>query len=116
MLDIAGDSILMTTDRWLAEFERALSDSDWSGVKALLHPESHWRDVLALTWDIQTVSGADRILAALKLHIGRARASNFKTDRDRIQPRRVIRAGTDAIEAIFSFGSSAESVGELGLG
>ena len=103
MVDIAGDSISMTTDRWLAEFERAVSDSDWSGVKALLHPKSHWRDVLALTWDIQTVSGADWILGALKSHIGRARASNFKTDRDRIQPRRVTRAGTDAIEAIFSF-------------
>ncbi len=60
MLDIAGDSIMMTTDRWLAEFETAVSDSDWPGVKALLHPESHWRDLLALTWDIQTVSGADR--------------------------------------------------------
>lgn len=103
MLDIADDSISMTADRWLAEFERAVSDSDWSGVKALLHPGSHWRDVLALTWNIQTVSGADRILAALKSHFGRARASDFKIDRDRIQPRRVTRAGTDAIEAIFSF-------------
>ncbi len=103
MLDIAGNSISMTADRWLAAFERAVSHSDWPGVKALFHPESHWRDVLALTWDIQTVSGAERIVAALKSHVGRARASGFKTDRDRIPPRRVTRAGTEAIEAIFSF-------------
>ena len=103
MLDSADDSISMTADRWLAAFERAVSDSDWSGVEALFHPESHWRNVLALTWNIQTVSGADRILAALKSHLGRARASNFKTDRDRIPPRRVTRAGTDTIEAIFNF-------------
>jgi putative flavoprotein involved in K+ transport len=107
----AGDSELMLADRWLAEFERAVSAEDWSGVKSLFHPESHWRDVLALTWDIRTVSGADPIVDALRAHIGRARASNFAADRDRTQPRRVTRADTDAIEAIFGF-ETADGRGE----
>ncbi len=103
MLDIADDSISMTADRWLAAFEKAVSDSDWSGVEALFHPESHWRDVLAVTWDIQTISGAERIISVLKSHIGRARPSGFKIDRDRTPPRHVTRAGGEAIEAIFRF-------------
>ncbi len=103
MLDIADESLSMTAERWLAVFESAVSDSDWPGVEALFHAESHWRDVLALTWDIETFSGAARILAALKSHAGRARASGFKIDRARTPPRRVTRAGTEAIEAIFSF-------------
>src|SRR5262245_48385969 len=37
------------------------------------------------------------------MHAGRARPTGFKIDRHRTAPRNVTRAGTDAIEAIFSF-------------
>ena len=49
---------------WLAQFERALAAGE--GLADLFHVDSHWRDVLALTWRIQTVSGRDAIAAALK--------------------------------------------------
>ncbi len=111
MLDTAEDSISEMTARWLAQFERALLAGDWPGVKALFHPECHWRDVLALSWDIQTMSGADQIVAALKLQIGRARACGFKTDPARTPPRQVTRAGSAAIEAIFAF-ETADGSGE----
>ena len=31
-------------------------------LKRLFHPDSYWRDVLALSWNIQTINGADAIL------------------------------------------------------
>ena len=111
MLDTAGNSNSEMTARWLAQFELALSAGDWLAVKALFHPECHWRDVLALSWDIQTVSGAERIVAALKSHVGRARPAGFKIDAERTPPRRVTRAGSDAIEAIFAF-ETADGRGE----
>jgi putative flavoprotein involved in K+ transport len=103
MLDTASDSILDMTARWLVKFECTLSAGDWSAVKALFHPECHWRDVLALSWNIQTVSGAEQIVAALKLYVDRAQPVGFKIDLERTPPRQVTRAGSDAIEAIFSF-------------
>jgi cation diffusion facilitator CzcD-associated flavoprotein CzcO len=59
--------------------------------------------VLALSWNIQTINGAEAILRALKADAGRARPAGFAIDPDRAAPRTVIRAGTSTIEAIFKF-------------
>jgi thioredoxin reductase len=97
------DTLLKSADDWLARFEQALGASDDAPLKALFHPDSHWRDVLALTWRIGTVSGRDAIAGELKAHAGRAKPTGFRIDPHRTAPRRVKRAGTDAIEAIFRF-------------
>src|SRR4249920_1742841 len=101
---LAGtENIATTAHHWLARFERALAEPDDVLLKTLFHPDSHWRDVLALTWQIRTVSGLDAILEELKAHVGRANPTGFRTDFRRTPPRHVTRAGTKAIEAIFRF-------------
>src|SRR5882757_5096966 len=102
MLD-KTDDIAVAADNWLARFEDALAKSDIGALKTLFHPDSHWRDVLALSWNIQAVNGADAILKELKLHAPAVAPSGFAVDPDRAAPRKVMRAGTDAIEAIFRF-------------
>src|SRR5258708_15602325 len=102
MLD-RTDDISIAADNWLAQFESALAKSGGGLLKALFHPDSHWRDVLALSWNIQTVSGADAILRELNAHTGRAAPTGFAIDPDRTAPRMVTRAGTPAIEAMFKF-------------
>ena len=97
------ETIATIADHWLARFERALAESDDVLLKTLFHPDSHWRDVLALTWHITTVNGLDAILRELKAPVGRANPTGFKTDPQRTAPRHVTRAGTNAIEAIFRF-------------
>lgn len=102
MLD-KTDDISVAADNWLAQFEEALAKSDNGLLKTLFHPDSYWRDVLALSWNIQTVNGADAILKELSIHAPVATPSGFAVDPDRAAPRKVIRAGTTAIEAIFRF-------------
>jgi cation diffusion facilitator CzcD-associated flavoprotein CzcO len=102
MLD-KTDDIAVAADNWLARFEDALAKSDDGGLRTLFQPDSHWRDVLALSWNIQTVSGADAILEELARYAPSAMPSGFAVDPDRAAPRKVMRAGTDAIEAIFKF-------------
>src|SRR5260221_7345474 len=102
MLD-KTDDIAVAADNWLARFEDALAKFDIGALKTLFHPDSYWRDVLALSWNIQTINGADAILAELKLHAPSAAPSGFAVDPDRAAPRKVMRAGTNAIEAIFKF-------------
>jgi putative flavoprotein involved in K+ transport len=106
MLD-KTDDISVAADSWLAQFEDALAKPDAGALKALFHSDSYWRDVLALSWNIQTVNGADAILTELKTHAGRAGARGFAVDPDRRAPRKVTRAGTSAIEAIFKFETAA---------
>jgi putative flavoprotein involved in K+ transport len=98
-----AETDLTITERWLAQFERALSEGDNALLKTLFHADSHWRDVLPLTWRIMSVNGRDAILKELRMHSQRARPHGFKIPPHRTAPRHVMRAGTDAIEAIFSF-------------
>ena len=87
--------------RWLSEFERALAAPDDAPLAALFVPEAHWRDLLAFTWEVGTVSGAAKIVAALRRH--GAAGTGFDIDRGRTPPRLVTRAGTEVVEAIFRF-------------
>jgi thioredoxin reductase len=98
----AGD-VAKTVETWLAQFERALTESDAALLSRLFVRESYWRDVLAFDWRIRTVTGANDILLELQEGAARARPSAFKIAGDRTPPRRVTRAGAETIEAIFRF-------------
>src|SRR3954449_2338064 len=102
MLDRTDDSSV-AADNWLAQFEEALGKPDEALLKTLFHPDSYWRDVLALSWNIQTLNGRDAILKALPPLARNMAPSGFAIAPDRAAPRKVMRAGTNAIEAIFKF-------------
>ncbi|MES5481443.1 NAD(P)/FAD-dependent oxidoreductase [Bradyrhizobium sp. INPA03-11B] len=102
MLD-KTDDISVAADNWLVQFEDALASPDDVLLKPLFHPDSYWRDVLALSWNIQTVNRAFAIIEELPAHARRSTPREFRIDAERAAPRRVMRAGTNAIEAIFKF-------------
>jgi cation diffusion facilitator CzcD-associated flavoprotein CzcO len=102
MLDKTAD-ISVEAENWLKRFETALRDADDDALKGLFHAESYWRDVLALSWNLQTLNGADSILKELPGLARHAAPRNFRIDPDRAAPRRVTRAGMAATEAIFQF-------------
>jgi cation diffusion facilitator CzcD-associated flavoprotein CzcO len=102
MLD-RTDDISVAAENWLLQFESAVTGRDAGALEALFHPDSYWRDVLALSWNLQTINGADAILRELPLLAGRTKPCQFRIDWNRAAPRRAIRAGTAAIEAIFTF-------------
>ena len=102
MLDRTDDSSV-AADNWLAQFEEALAKPDDGLLKTLFHPDSYWRDVLALSWNIQTLNGRDAILKALPPLARSASPGGFAIVPGRAAPRKVMRAGTNAIEAIFKF-------------
>ncbi len=102
MLD-KTDDISVAADDWLAQFEEALTKPDDGLLKMLFCRDSYWRDVLALSWNIQTINGADGILGELKALARHAAPRGFAIDPDRRAPRKVMRAGTNCIEAIFKF-------------
>ncbi|HTZ76595.1 MAG TPA: NAD(P)/FAD-dependent oxidoreductase [Stellaceae bacterium] len=88
---------------WLQRFERALAEADGARLRSLFHAESYWRDVLALSWRLQTVSGADAISREFEACARQASPRAFGIDPARTPPCLVTRAGIRAVEAIFRF-------------
>jgi hypothetical protein len=84
---------------WLAKFESALQQRDEGALRELFHADSHWRDVLACTWRLRTVSGIEAILRELKA----LEARDFRLDPARTAPRHATRAGEACVEAMFRF-------------
>ena len=76
MLD-KTDDISLAADRWLARFEDALANGNDGLLKTLFHPDSFWRDVLARSWNIQTINGAAAILRELGALADRAEPTGF---------------------------------------
>jgi cation diffusion facilitator CzcD-associated flavoprotein CzcO len=102
MLD-RTDDVSVVAENWLTQFESAIAGRGDGALEALFHPDSYWRDVLALSWNLQTINGAAAILNELPVLAGRTAPRNFEIDPSRAAPRHVTRAGTDTIEAIFRF-------------
>ena len=80
--------------QWLDAFNAAVP----SARAALFLADAHARDVLALGWEIRTISGADAAVALLAGLPGALRVAAGRTP-----PRRVTRAGQDCIEVLLEF-------------
>ena len=89
--------------RWLESFEAALQAQDTAAAAELFLPDGLWRDVLAFTWTIQTLSGRPAIDAMLRETLARTKPGHFHFPAKRTSPRWLARAGTEAIEALFEF-------------
>ena len=101
MLATTDKSLAAVAEEWLSRFERALGSP--AGLRDLFRPDCHWRDVLALTWHIRTVDGVDAVAGELAAQAARAKPAGFRIDQARTAPRKVTRAGTEAVEAFFRF-------------
>ena len=100
---LTGGTLETTAAAWLAEFDAALADGRSDRIAGLFAAESHWRDILAFGWDLRTISGAEAIAAGIAPALAQAKPGGMALAAGRTPPRRVTRAGTEAIEAIFTF-------------
>src|SRR3954465_4693059 len=102
MLDRTKD-IGVSAQAWLDEFELTLSAPDGAGLDRLFLADSYWRDVLALSWNLQTIARGDSVKRELTTLAAKVAPGSFKIAPNRAPPRWVTRAGTNTIEAIFNF-------------
>ncbi|KAJ7648037.1 hypothetical protein FB45DRAFT_895095, partial [Roridomyces roridus] len=63
---------------WMASFAACAERGDAEGVAALFIPESHWRDMLALTWDFRTFNGLPAIRQFLTDRLASAKLSDIR--------------------------------------
>ncbi|KAJ6550423.1 hypothetical protein DFH09DRAFT_1366721 [Mycena vulgaris] len=65
---------------WMASFVSCIDTGDVSGITGLFIEESHWRDMLALTWDFRTFHGAASIQKFLADRLASAQLSGFRVN------------------------------------
>ena len=81
---------LADAEGWLAAFEAALQSHDAAAAAELFLPDGLWRDVLAFTWNMQTMAGRPAIEATLRQTIARTQATNYHILPRRTPPRRAM--------------------------
>ncbi|HEY7999001.1 MAG TPA: NAD(P)/FAD-dependent oxidoreductase [Pseudolabrys sp.] len=88
---------------WLARFAETLRSQDAHAAADMCLADGLWRDVLAFTWNIETMSGRAAIEAMLGQTLVRTKPVKFHIPSKRTPPRWTGRASVDSIEAIFEF-------------
>ncbi|MEJ8574236.1 NAD(P)/FAD-dependent oxidoreductase [Microbaculum marinum] len=89
--------------KWLDRFEEALQATNREKLEALFLEDSHWRDMLALTWTMVSHDGRDAIVEGLLRTQPQVHPRQFQIATGRMQPRAAVRLGMNVIEAVFSF-------------
>jgi putative flavoprotein involved in K+ transport len=66
-------------DAWLADFEAAVAVRDIDRVTQKFATDSYWRDLVAFTWNINTVEGRDGVADMLAARLAGTDPSGFRT-------------------------------------
>ena len=108
MLDNHIINITNQIDEWLINFNQAISskankETAIELLDELFLDDCHWRDLLALTWKIQTLSGKNNVINKIYESVLNFQAKDFLVDKNRAQPREVSRADKTVIEVILTF-------------
>jgi putative flavoprotein involved in K+ transport len=106
MLEKVATSAEAETKSWIAGFGRALASGDIAALREMFVPDSHWRNLCGLSWEIATFSGAGRLADELCRRAREVDAAGFEVDARLLMPRRAVVAGEETIEAIFRFDTS----------
>ena len=62
---------------WLRDFNAALAAQDADAAAELFATDSFWRDLVALTWNLKTLEGRERIRAMLSATLAGSRPRDF---------------------------------------
>ena len=103
MLDKIRTSAEAEAKSWIADFSRSLAGGDAAALSALFVPDSHWRNLCGISWEIATFSGAGKLADQLCRRARAVAAAGFEVDTELLMPRRAVVAGQEVIEAIFRF-------------
>lgn len=93
----------MQVTNWLQAFELALASHDTDGLQHLWVEHAHWRDVLGLHWDIDSLSGRVNVCAALLQRAKQAHPRTWSLAKGKLQDLSIIRADDGALIAVLTF-------------
>ncbi|GAA4474889.1 NAD(P)/FAD-dependent oxidoreductase [Rhodococcus olei] len=93
----------LVVEKWLDRFEAALTSQDALAIGACFVTDSHWRDVLAFTWNLVQTHGASAIGEGLAKRSGQTGAHHFRLNRRWGGATRATVFTRDVVQGIFDF-------------
>ena len=78
MLERLGPSAEETVTQWVRAFGLALTGGDDKALTELFLPDSHWRNLLGISWQLATSSGNETLCHELGRRASEVRASGFR--------------------------------------
>ncbi|MCB2053856.1 MAG: NAD(P)/FAD-dependent oxidoreductase [Geminicoccaceae bacterium] len=86
----------MQVQEWLERFGRVLAAGDVEAAVSMFADDGYWRDLLAFTWNIETMEGRSEIEALLRATLDRVRPRDWRLER-------LVEDEDGAIEGWFTF-------------
>lgn len=93
--------------RWLGTFGAAMQKQDAQAAAQCFLGDGWWRDLLALTWDLRTFNGSEKIAAALGEFLPQAEPCNFRLDPAKPPARVRPDENTEWLEGFYLFETKA---------
>src|SRR5216683_2255622 len=116
MLEKLAPSAEETATQWVRAFGLALTSGDEAALAKFFLPDSHWRNLFGISWQLATSSGNENLCHELSRRASEVRASEFRVDTTALAPRQAVVAGREVIEAIICFDTShGPGIGAIGL-
>ncbi|MEL6373580.1 MAG: NAD(P)/FAD-dependent oxidoreductase [Pseudomonadota bacterium] len=104
--DLQDETLPAVVERWLKALNEALDSGNEAALAACFADDCHWRDLVALTGEIITHSGA-ALAPALMARAASSGLQPLALEQARTPPQRQTRAGIAVIEAIVRFETAA---------
>jgi len=116
MLERLAPSAEEAVDQWIGAFNLALAARDADAMGNLFLPDSHWRNIFGISWQLATFSGREPLCKALIQRGAEVHAADFQADTSVLAPRRAVVAGREVVEAVISFQTTnGPGIGSLRL-
>ncbi|MEO6839197.1 MAG: NAD(P)/FAD-dependent oxidoreductase [Bradyrhizobium sp.] len=116
MLERLAPSPEEAVQQWMDAFDLALTARDDKALAALFLPDSHWRNLFGLSWQLATFSGQDILSQEMCRRAAEVQATGFEINPAALPPRLATVAARQVIEAVFRFQTSdGPGVGALRL-
>ena len=116
MLERPAPSAEEAADQWMGAFNLALAGGNADALGELFLPDSHWRNIFGISWQLATFSGRETLCKALSRCAAEVDAAGFEVNTAALMPRRAVMAGHEVVEAVISFQTSnGPGIGSLRL-
>ena len=103
MLERLGASAEETVTQWVRAFGLALTSTDDKALAKLFLPDSHWRNLFGISWQLAASSGNETLCHELSRRASEVHATGFRLNTTALAPRSAVVAGREVIEAIICF-------------
>ena len=103
MLEKLPPSAEEAARQWVHALGLALTAGDDEALAGLFLPDSYWRNLFGISWQLATFSGNAILRNELSRRASEVHARDFRVNTAALAPRRAVVAGQEVIEAIICF-------------